>query len=100
MPPAKPDPKRQGPDGEVLPAYDRPEMPWEREATIGRSGTAMISEFTATMALFVGLGWWLDRQFATKPWLVLVGAALGLTVGIYRLAVGGARALEREDKAK
>ena len=28
------------PADDVLPAYERPEMPWERNASVSRSGTA------------------------------------------------------------
>ena len=85
---------------EVLPEYERPEMPWERKATElpGRGATAMGSEFAVTMALFMALGWWLDGKFDLSPWLLLAGTGLGLTVGIYRLATAGARALRREER--
>ena len=85
---------------DLLPEYKRPEMPWEREGTPmpGRGATAMGSEFAITMGLFMGVGWWLDTQFGTSPWVLLAGAAAGMTVGIYRLATSGARALRREDQ--
>lgn len=88
------------PADDELPEYKRPEMPWEREGTPmpGRGAGAMGMEFAVTMGLFIGVGWWLDSRLDTGPWLILVGAALGLTIGIYRLAVSGARALEREER--
>ena len=52
--------------------------------------------FSKSMAAIVGIGWvlvvsvvlgsllgaWLDRKFNTDPWLLVIGAALGTTVGI------------------
>jgi len=37
-----------------------------------------------------GVGYWLDRRLGTKPWLLLVGATLGLVAGFYQfyLTVG------------
>ena len=49
-----------------------------------------------TLGVFMALGWWLDRRLGWSPWLLCAGAALGLTVGIYRLATAGARAQRRE----
>lgn len=36
------------------------------------------------MAFFTGLGWWLDEQFGTSPWLILTGGVLGV-LGIFIL---------------
>ena len=30
-----------------------------------------------------GVGYWLDSRLGTKPWLLLVGALLGITAGFY-----------------
>lgn len=39
----------------------------------------------AVAALALGLvGWWVDREFGTAPWGVLIGAALGFAAGMYR----------------
>ena len=35
--------------------------------------------FAVTMALGVLGGWWLDGKLGTRPWLLLAGAALGIT---------------------
>lgn len=39
-------------------------------------------EFAATLALFVGAGWLLDRWLGTTPWLMVVLAVLAL-VGLF-----------------
>lgn len=52
--------------------------------------------FSKSMAAIVGIGWvlvlsvvlgsllghWLDGRLNTEPWLLVIGAALGTTVGI------------------
>ena len=52
--------------------------------------------FSKSMAAIAGIGWvlvasvvfgsllgaWLDRKWATEPWLLVTGAAAGTTVGI------------------
>ena len=49
---------------------------WYRMAGIGM-------EFIVAVILFGGLGWWLDRSFGTRPWLLLAGAGLGFAVGLW-----------------
>lgn len=48
---------------------------------------ARYSNLGWTLVIAVGLGvyggWWLDARFGTEPWLLLVGAILGITVGMY-----------------
>jgi len=36
-----------------------------------------------TVALFVALGWWLDRRYGWSPWGVLVLGTLGVAAGLY-----------------
>jgi ATP synthase protein I len=47
--------------------------------------------FPAAIIIGVGLGWWLDKQFHTSPWLIIVFGALGAVAGfvqLFRLAKG------------
>jgi ATP synthase protein I len=39
-------------------------------------------EFAGTLAIFVGVGWLLDRWLGTTPWLMIVFAVLAL-VGLF-----------------
>ena len=38
-----------------------------------------------SILMFGLLGWWLDKKFSMKPWLLLSGLFLGLVVGFYHL---------------
>jgi ATP synthase protein I len=42
------------------------------------------TSFAAAVLLGLGLGHWLDRRLGTAPWLLLVGATLGLCAGFYQ----------------
>ena len=49
---------------------------WYRMAGMG-------FEFVAAILLFGGIGWFLDRQFGTAPWLLIVGFGLGFASGLW-----------------
>lgn len=42
-------------------------------------------EFAAAVAGLTLLGYWIDRRYATEPWGLLIGAALGLIGGTYNM---------------
>ena len=43
-------------------------------------------ELGGIMAVFCFGGWWLDRKLGNDgPWLLLVGGAIGITGGIYKV---------------
>ena len=48
---------------------------WYRMAGVG-------IEFIVAVALFAGIGYAIDRWRGTGPWGVLIGAAIGFTVGL------------------
>ena len=71
-----------------LPDYERPEMPFEREADISPKAarwSAVGFEFAVWVALFLLGGWWLDGKFGWKPWGTALGGLLGALVGMYML---------------
>jgi len=40
-------------------------------------------QLAATVVIFALIGHWLDRLLNTSPWLLLIGALLGATGGLY-----------------
>lgn len=56
-------------------------------------------QIAASMAVFAGGGYALDRWLGTTPWGILVGATLGM-VGIFFLIVRVARVADVEAKRK
>ena len=57
-------------------------------------------EFAASFILCLFAGKWLDGKFGTAPYLMLVGLALGITVGFLNLYRTAMRLQEREKQDK
>ncbi len=57
---------------------DRSGASWLRYSHLGL-------QYTVTMLLGVGAGYWLDARLATGPWLVLAGSLLGIVAATYVL---------------
>lgn len=51
---------------------------WHRLAGVG-------VEFIVAFAGCAWLGWWLDKKFATAPWLLITGCAIGFATGLWSL---------------
>ena len=45
------------------------------------------TQFAATLAVFGGIGWWLDERFGSTPWLLLCGVFLGFGLGLYSMVL-------------
>lgn len=86
--------------GSVPPAMDERDRQFRREtwAELDRGWTASIELLTAT-AVWMGLGWLLDRWLSTGPWLMAVGALIGFGLGTY-LAFLRAEQQGRAEEAK
>ena len=68
--------------------YDRPEMPFERDAYVSPKAASMATvgfEFALVVALFFLGGLFLDGKLGTKPWLAAGGALVGVTAGMVLL---------------
>ncbi len=62
---------------------------WTRLAGVG-------VEYAAAVAGFGLIGWWIDQRWQTKPWGVVIGAALGLTGATYNLIRSSLAAFEEQ----
>lgn len=51
---------------------------WYRMAGVG-------IEFCVAVLLFGAIGWWLDRKFGSRPWLMLAGGGIGFAAGLWML---------------
>lgn len=40
-------------------------------------------QLVGAVGLWTLVGWWLDKKFGTGPWLLVVGAVLGMGLGFY-----------------
>ena len=56
----------------------RPQGYWR---TVGELGTLGLS-FVMAIVLGTAAGWWVDRQFSSDPWGILVGFVLGFAAAI------------------
>ena len=67
---------------------------WTRHVGIGVN-------YVAAVAGFGLAGWWIDSKWDTRPWGVLIGAALGLTGATYNLvreSMAAFKALQDKNK--
>ncbi len=58
--------------------------------------------FLAELGSMTALGWWLDGRWGSAPWLMCLGAALGMTVALYHLlrAASAFEAASRKDESE
>ena len=88
-------------DKDRLPDYERPILPFEREADdrvrLGSWASVGI-EFGLYVAVFFLGGLWLDGKFGSKPWFAAGGALFGVAVGMYML-IRRVSSLSAQDEA-
>jgi F0F1-type ATP synthase assembly protein I len=67
---------------------------------VGIEMYSQILSIAVMMALPAGVGYWVDSCLGTAPWLVVAGAALGLTGGMVQLlrVVGGVKKIGGVEK--
>lgn len=62
---------------------DPPEKPensaWRQYGQYGGMGF----EFVAAVVGFCAVGWWIDKEYATSPWGVMIGTLLGISGAMY-----------------
>jgi F0F1-type ATP synthase assembly protein I len=37
------------------------------------------------MVVPIGLGWWIDQQLGSSPWILVLGVIVGFVIGIWHL---------------
>ena len=52
-------------------------------------------EFIAAVLFCGGVGWFLDRKFASSPWLTISGAGLGFAVGLWLMVKAANRSFKK-----
>ena len=60
-------------------------------------------EYAAAVAGFALVGYWVDRHWDTKPWGIVIGAALGLIGGTYNLirdSMAAFKSIDQNDRKK
>lgn len=63
-----------------VPPEDR-RSPW----AAGMEWVSQITSVALMMVLPAGAGYWVDLQVGTAPWLLILGAGVGLVVGLMQL---------------
>lgn len=64
--------------------HDEEKRPETTGETARKSGVAYIAALSIffSVLFFFGLGWLLDRWFATAPWFIVAGICVGSIIGI------------------
>jgi F0F1-type ATP synthase assembly protein I len=78
--------KRLGREYGVYPV-ERVGSTWSKTAQIGM-------EFIAAVMVCVAIGWWLDGQLGTSPWLVIGGTGLGFAAGLWLMVKASKRSFK------
>lgn len=52
---------------------------------VGMEWVSQITSVALMMALPAGAGYWVDQKIGTAPWLLVLGAGVGLVVGLMQL---------------
>ena len=55
-------------------------------------------EMGAALVVGMGIGWFLDRTFGTKPWCLVIFTAFGIVAGFRNMIVAARKAAAEEDK--
>jgi len=56
-------------------------------------------EMGAALVVGMGIGWFLDRTFGTRPWLLIVFTAFGIAAGFINVIKAARKAAKDEDQA-
>ncbi len=62
-----------------------PQPPSRSSLSVGLEWASRVMTIGLEFALPALAGWWLDERLGTRPWVLLVGAALGFATGMVQL---------------
>lgn len=68
--------------------------------SVAAQWASIATTISLEMALPATFGYWLDNRWGTKPWLVIIGAILGLITGLAHLLKLVKTQAEKEKKRK
>ncbi|MBM84096.1 MAG: hypothetical protein CMJ78_26380 [Planctomycetaceae bacterium] len=68
--------------GNVVPPSPQDNRP---PMVVAMRWVSQISSVSFEMAIPAGVGWWLDQEWDTEPWLLISGAVLGFYAGFTHL---------------
>lgn len=55
-------------------------------------------EMGAALVVGMGIGWFLDRTFGTRPWCLVIFTAFGIVAGFRNMIVAARKAAAGEDR--
>jgi ATP synthase protein I len=76
----------------LRPSPDR--VPWAQYLSTSAIGI----EMGAALVVGMGIGWFLDRTFGTKPWCLIIFTVFGIAAGFRNMIVAARKAAKDEDK--
>ena len=67
-----------------------------RRSEMGLAGMGF--DLAASVGVGTLIGWWIDRQYDTEPWGLVVCAMIGIVGGLFYFAKVGHRAARRAER--
>ena len=78
----------------AMPAPKDPPVAWAKYLSNASIGI----EMGAALVVGMGIGWFLDRAFGTKPWLLVIFTGFGIVAGFRNMIVAARKAAAEEDR--
>ncbi|MFP5225576.1 MAG: AtpZ/AtpI family protein [Actinomycetota bacterium] len=76
-----------------------PERRSSWQAMVGAGAAwAMVADVVTGTVLWGAVGYWLDRLWGTRPWLMSIGFIIGNAAGVYAATLHLARMREKTDR--
>ena len=77
-----------------MPAPKDPPVVWAKYLSSASIGI----EMGAALVVGMGIGWFLDRTFGTRPWCLAIFTAFGIIAGFRNMLVAARKAAAEEDR--